>query len=614
MIEEFIAHCNTLGISMELGASGKLKINADRSVLTKEITEEIKLNKPYIIKYLQNYKLKQLDEEYQLGVEHRVATLSRLGLSESDIEGFYPLLPLQESMLLDHILNDGLDPYIVHFILKVDGQNVLDKVLRCFTEVVQRHASCRTSIIWRNVPQSYQLVKKRVEIPINSFNCFSEQELHEKLEELECSKSPMDLELDPLTRIHVLHLEGSNEKTLFIERHHITSDHISLEIMMHELVSIYNGDFINLPNVKQQFEYALEQNKQPHVKATYFEELLKGFDSPTLLFNETDFLVNTTKYRQPIDAQLQTKIRECSIQSGVSSASIFHLAWGMILSKFCDSKDVLFPTVLTGRVMHPDYRTTVGMFLNSLPCRIGFSNNTVRNQLKELYVQLLNLTQYEHVPLNTALEKGSNNFDVAFNCIFNYRYSQELDLDALPFDLITCNTVSTTPFSLSVTDMGHSFELSFDAATDYDGERLLYGYVSALRYIVSEIDSGSELPLTIPQLLNDQEVNELLNDLNNTAQPYPEKACIHDLFEGQVANAPEQTAVVFEGRTLSYRALNEKANQVAHYLRLEHGVGPDTLVGLCIERSLEMVIGIMGILKAGGAYVPLDPNYPAERL
>ncbi|WP_276320171.1 non-ribosomal peptide synthetase [Pseudoalteromonas sp. CO348] len=89
---------------------------------------------------------------------------------------------------------------------------------------------------------------------------------------------------------------------------------------------------------------------------------------------------------------------------------------------------------------------------------------------------------------------------------------------------------------------------------------------------------------------------------------------MHDLFEGQVANAPEQTAVVFEGRTLSYRALNEKANQVAHYLRLEHGVGPDTLVGLCIERSLEMVIGIMGILKAGGAYVPLDPNYPAERL
>ncbi|MCG7542093.1 amino acid adenylation domain-containing protein, partial [Pseudoalteromonas sp. OF7H-1] len=142
----------------------------------------------------------------------------------------------------------------------------------------------------------------------------------------------------------------------------------------------------------------------------------------------------------------------------------------------------------------------------------------------------------------------------------------------------------------------------------------LNSHLCRLLEALSEVGENTEVGISNLAMLSEREVEELVYELNDTAQPYPEMACIHDLFEEQVANAPEQTAVVFEGRTLSYRALNEKANQVAHYLRLEHGVGPDTLVGLCIERSLEMVIGIMGILKAGGAYVPLDPNYPAERL
>ncbi|MCF2857585.1 amino acid adenylation domain-containing protein [Pseudoalteromonas sp. SMS1] len=617
MICQFIETCLGRGVAFSLGQAGKLKVNADRAALTPELTEQIKKNKTDIINYLKQKALEQRDSDFQASVLNRHEILTRLGLSESDIDGFYPLIPLQEGMLLQHIMAQDNDPYIANFVLKVQDKTVLEKVLSSFMSVMQRHASCRTSIVWRNVDQAFQLVRKEAKVPIVYIQCANEEQYNEQLTKLQSQQPAMDLEGESLTRIHVLEREDTDELGLFIERHHIVSDHISMEVMITELVMFYNNQQDMLGDAKQHYAYALELLSEAPTKTAYFETLLEGFEAPSLLFDIGESHIessDTQKYLASITPELQHHIRAQSQRVGVSAASLFHFGWALVMAKYCDSKDILFPTVFTGRMMAPEYRSTIGMFLNSLPFRVKIDSRSVVEQVKGINLQLLQTSQYEQVPLDRAIQHLTDKFGSAFNCIFNYRHSEELDLEDLPFEFVSVKTESTTPFSLSITDTGVGFDASLDAQVGVDGNALLESLALSMQYIVEALSADPVLPFSMPSLLSDQQTSYLLDTLNDTQVTYPRHTCIHSLFEAQAAAHPERIAVVFDGQQLTYRQLNEQANQLAHYLIETHQVTPDTLVGICIERSLEMAVGVMAILKAGGAYVPLDPNYPAERL
>ncbi|NQZ20716.1 MAG: amino acid adenylation domain-containing protein [Colwellia sp.] len=618
MISQLIDVCRQSGIDFALGNGGKLKVNADKSALTPAILSQIKTAKAEIIAFLKAEKISELDRDFQTSVQNRADILARLNLTEQQIDGFYPLVPLQEGMLLQHMLSEQHDVYITYFILAVEGKQIFDKIMESFKAVVERHASCRTAIVWRGVEQAYQLVKKQVSIPIIHVHCANEGEFQQELQALKSQNRMMDLEQDALMRFHVLVKADSQEHVLFIERHHIVSDHISLELTLYELLMFYKQQQNQLHPAKQQYEFALQHNAEKAVDTGYFDVLLADFEAPSLLFdiNQSQFKSTELEYfSYDFEANLQRAVREQSMKSGVSPAVLFHFAWAIVMAKFCNSKDVLFPTVLTGRMMAPEYRTTIGMFLNSLPLRVKFDERSVAEQLRDINIQLMQLCQNENVPLNQAVQKLTDEFGTVFNCIFNYRHAtEEVLLDELPFEHILSKEESSTPFSLSISETGEAFSAELEAYKGTNGIALLDGLALALEYIVNELTEDSKAPFQMPLLLPDDMLQHLVYDLNDTAMDYPKDKCIHTLFEQQAQAQPDNVAVVFEDKQLTYRQLNEKANQLAHYLKGQHHITADTLIGLCVERSLEMVIGIMGILKAGGAYVPLDPGYPQDRL
>jgi amino acid adenylation domain-containing protein len=618
MISHFIEDCRKSGIDFTLGSAGKLKLNANKSALSKEVMSKIKAAKAEIIAFLKAEEISKLDRTFQTSIPNRTEILSRLNLKEADVQGFYPLVPLQEGMLLQHMLNEQNDTYIKYFILKVKGKQVFDKVLDSFISVAERHASCRTAIIWRGVEQPYQLVKKRVSIPIIYVHCANEDEYEKRLEAFKSENRTMDLEQGALMRIHVLVRDGTDEWMLFIERHHIVSDGISLEITLYELLKFYKQEQSHLLPAKQQYEFALQLNVKETDDTRYFDELLAGFTAPSLLFDINQTHVNSAdieKYTYEFDSDLQRAIREQSKKLGVSPAVLFHFAWAIVMAKFCDSKDVLFPTVMSGRMLVPEYRTTIGMFLNSLPFRVKFDDKSIAEQLKSINMQLLQAYQYEQIPLDRAIQKLTDEFGAVFNCIFNYNHmDEEVLLDELPFEPIITKDKPSTPFFISVTETSEQFKVELDSYKGTNGVALFKGLELALHCIVNELADNSKASFNMPTLLPDAEIQHLVYDLNDTTMDYPKDKCIHILFEQQASDNPDNVAVVFKDQQLTYKQLNEKANQLAHYLKEQHQIKPDTLVGLCIDRSLEMVIGILGILKAGGAYTPLDPRYPQERL
>lgn len=620
MINHFIDGCRNSGIEFSLGNAGKLKVNGDKSALTAEMVNKIKVAKADIIAYLKTQQIAELDRAFQAKVPNRAAILQRLGLQEQDIEGFYPLVPLQEGMLLQHMLSEKNDTYIKYFILKLNGKETVEQVLECFRAINQRHTSCRTAIVWRGVERAYQLVKKQVELPVTYIECADQNAFEQQLEALKSAEKTMDLEREPLTRVHVLSKAGSDEHILYIEKHHIVSDSMSLEITLFELLAFYQKRQAQLPPAKQQHEFALVLEQQQLSDNGYFDTLLEGFAAPNLLFNiakthvDPDFIEECV-YEHVIAAELEAGIREQAKQLGVSSSIVFHYAWAMVLAKFCDSKDVVFPSVMTGRMMVPEYRTTIGMFLNSLPLRVKFDSRSIGEQLVDLNLQLVQAYQYEQIPLDRAIQKLTDEFGTVFNCIFNYRHLEDQRLlDELPFEPVIAKDKSSTPFFLSVTETKSEFKIDLDIYRGTNGMLLVRALELALEHIVGALaeQGASNAPFVMPTLLGNDEVRYLVDELNDTQLDYPKDQCFHQLIEQQAEKKPDNIAIVFDDKMLSYRELNQQANQLAHYLVEQHQVKADTLVGLCVERSFEMIVGILAIVKAGGCYVPFDIEHGAE--
>ena len=199
--------------------------------------------------------------------------------------------------------------------------------------------------------------------------------------------------------------------------------------------------------------------------------------------------------------------------------------------------------------------------------------------------------------------------------MLNYRHSAVVeDADETGFELIAGQERTNYPFNVSVDDLGQGFALDVQVDQSIDAERVVGYMQTAVAALADALANTSDQAVNSVSILPDAERHQLLVEWNDTSVDYPTEKCIHELFESQVEHDPDAVAVIFEDEELTYQQLNEKANQLAHYLVNEKGVVPDTLVGICVERSLEMVIGILGILKAGGAYVPLDPDYPSARL
>jgi amino acid adenylation domain-containing protein len=304
---------------------------------------------------------------------------------------------------------------------------------------------------------------------------------------------------------------------------------------------------------------------------------------------------------------------------GVSAASLFHLAWGLVVSRTPGGSDAVFGTVLFGRMQSmAGAARTPGMFINTLPILVEIGEEGAEASVRAVHGLLAELLRHEHAPLALAQRcSGVPAPAPLFTSMLNYRYSNSSDVGAAlvgkGVELLGTEERTNYPVTLSVDDLGEGFGLTAQTLPSVGAERLCGFMRTALEGLADALERAPGTAVRHIDVLGDAERHRVVGEWNATEAAYPQERCIHELFEDQVRRTPDAVAVVFGDERLSYGELNARANRLAHYLR-GLGVKPDDRVAICVERSLEMMVGLLAILKAGGAYVPLDPVYPAERL
>jgi amino acid adenylation domain-containing protein/thioester reductase-like protein len=327
---------------------------------------------------------------------------------------------------------------------------------------------------------------------------------------------------------------------------------------------------------------------------------------------------HTAESRREIESELAQRVRRQARRHAVSAATLFHAAWALVVARTSGHDAVVFGTVLLGRLQgRVSAQQMLGMFINSLPVRLQLRNLTARSLVEQTQRELVDLLHHEQASL--AVAHGCSSIGGSaplFTALLNYRHNvADPDAQWLAADGVTrvaSRSRTNYPIVLSVDDLGEGFWLSVQTDTRINPHRVL-GYVqTALRSLVHALEDGLQTPALDLSVVPAKELR-VIQSFNATEASYSSVRLIHELFERQVECTPKATAVISGRTSLSYSGLNARANQLARYLG-EKGVGPEDLVGVFLERSLETIVALMGVLKAGAAYVPLDPSYPSDRI
>ena len=322
--------------------------------------------------------------------------------------------------------------------------------------------------------------------------------------------------------------------------------------------------------------------------------------------------------RMWLDEDLARRMRERARKLGVSAASMCHVAWARVLAKVSGREDVVFGTVLFGRMQGGAGADRVmGLFINTLPVRIRVGEESVEASVRGTHAMLAELMRHEHASLALAQRcSGVPAPMPLFTALLNYRHSPgvgssgkaEAERAWEGMEWLRGEERTNYPFTLSVDDLGEGFGLTAQTSMRAIGAERVCEYMStALESLVEALETEPGRAVRSIEVLPEEERRRVLYEWNETGRSIRREKCVHELFEEQVERTPEAVAVVYGEQELSYRELNPRANRLAHYLR-KLGVKPDERVGICVERGLEMMVGLLGVLKAGGAYVPLDPG------
>ncbi|MDX2093988.1 MAG: amino acid adenylation domain-containing protein, partial [Kofleriaceae bacterium] len=529
----------------------------------------------------------------------------------ANVQDIYSLTPLQEGMLFHHQLAPEQDPYVIVSRVAFPSRGMLDRYLAGVRQVIKRHDSLRTAFVWEGLSKPAQVVLRTARLQVTELA---------RLDELE--HGAFDLTQAPLLQYVIAPEPGTARWVMVQLMHHLISDHESLEMMWSEVAQVMEGREAELPAPYpfRNVVAAATLGKRAEAHEEYFRTLLGDIDEPSTAFGLDEAHLDGTEIveaSQMLTPALAARLRMVARQFGASVASLCHAAWGRIVARTSGRTQAVFGTVLFGR-MQVSSSSAFGLYLNTLPMRLDLDDISVADAVRRAHAVLAELMEHEHAPLSLAQRcSGVAPPAPLFTSLLNYRHSAgEGDAAAAsPFDgmeWLGGEDRTNYPLTISVDDDGTRLNLSVQVAASVSGARVCAMFARALEHLATLLEQAPHTPIRDLDILPAEERAQLAQ-WNSTVRDYPQDVCLHALFEQQVDRTPNAVAVVFEDSQLTYAELDRRANQLAHHLRAR-GVGPDVLVALCVERSLDMIVGILGILKAGGAYVPLDPSYPAERL
>ena len=539
-----------------------------------------------------------------------------------NVQDIYALSPLQEGILYHHMASQQGDPYLQHILYSLQSKADLDTLLAALQQVINRHDILRSAVIWQGLSEPVQVVWRQATLPTEEVALDPaagpiEQQL---LAHFNPHRDQLDLQQAPLMCFFYAHDLANQRWVAMLCYHHLIGDGASSQLLFSELLACLHGHRLleSLPYRNYIAQARLGVSPEQH--EAFFSQMLSDVEEPTLPYGLSDVRGdgrNIREVRQPLEADFSKRLRTQAHQLGVTPASLYHLAWARVVGALSGRDDVVFGTVLLGRMQGvAGIEQAMGMHINTLPVRLSVGTQPVSKAVRETHARLTALIKHEHASLALAQRCSGVQAPLPlFSTLLNYRHSAPLETEQAAWDGIKISAMeerTNYPLTLSVDDFGEGFDLVVQAVQEINAERVC-GYMrEALVSLVQALEQTPDRAINHLSLLPTEELAQLA-EWNATEAEVPQHICIHQLFERQVKREPNATAVIFEGQSLTYDELNRKANQLAHRL-LALGVQPDNRVAICVERSLEMVVGLLGILKAGAGYVPLDPAYPDDRL
>ncbi|MCS8216184.1 non-ribosomal peptide synthase/polyketide synthase [Pseudomonas aeruginosa] len=550
--------------------------------------------------------------------------LDALPLAAGEVEDLYPLSPMQQGMLFHSLYQQNSGDYINQMRLDVEGLDP-QRFREAWQAALDAHEVLRSGFLWQGaLEKPLQLVRKRVEVPFSVHDWRDRADLAEALDALAAGEAGLGFELAeaPLLRL-VLVRTGERRHHLIYTNHHILMDGWSNSQLLGEVLQRYRGETPSRSDGRYRDYIAWLQRQDAGRTEAFWKQRLQRLGEPTLLVPAFAHGVrgaegHADRYRQ-LDVTTSQRLAEFAREQKVTLNTLVQAAWLILLQRFTGQDTVAFGATVSGRPAElRGIEEQIGLFINTLPVVASpCPEQPIGDWLQAVQGENLALREFEHTPLYDIQRWAGQVGEALFDNILvfeNYPVSAALAEETpadMRIDALSNQEQTHYPLTLLVS-AGETLELHYSYSRQAFDEAAIECLAERLERLLLGMCENPGASLGELDSLAAAERYQLLEGWNATAAEYPLQRGVHRLFEEQVERTPTAPALAFGEERLDYAELNRRANRLAHAL-IERGVGADRLVGVAMERSIEMVVALMAILKAGGAYVPVDPEYPEER-
>ncbi len=600
---------------------GRLCYDAPKGVLTPELRQKLISNKKKLLQFLK-------------------------GLQDISSSGYQPIravprdhpLPLsygQERLLFLEQLSHHSDFYILGGRWRLEGVVDRSALQKSLDTIVERHEVLRTTFrIEKGEPNQIIGGPSPVSISFKDLAHYPDEDRHEEMQHLtlEESRKPFDLFRGPVFRAQLIRLDVITH-ILVLSMHHIVSDGWSLDVLFNELGSLYKayakGEAAPLNPLPIQYaDFSVWQRRQ--IEGEKLAALLSYWRRKLSHLPKTE--LPTDRPRPPVQTNngasrslylspdVRQALKQLSLKQEATLFMVLFAAFNVLVRKYTGQEDIVVGTPIANRT-HPELEALVGFFVNTLVFRTDFGGDpTFIELIARVREVALNAYQHQDLPFERLVEELQPGRDMSRSPLFQVLFSLQNSVMAdLQLENLTLSQyrvkVQSTRFDLEahIWDLPEGLRLSMIYNSDLFDSSTIQQMLAHFKLLLEEIARDPRRRISQLPLLNHGQRHKIITHWNQTTTEYPRDKTIHALFEEQVVLTPDAVAVVCGKKRLTYRELNKRANQLAQSLSA-HGVQTESMVAICFERNLDMIVSLLGILKAGGAYVPLDPDYPGQRL